>query len=246
MVQPVCNNNNGQSLNKGENGNYMVKSGDTLWDISKQHGVSLNEVIKANPQIKNPDLIFPGQMVNIPGGGSRTGSLKGLPVSKGSSPSETPDFMTPVSEKMSKNVSLPSPYGNYQDEIMASSQKYNVPPEIITAVISRETNGRNIIGDGGHGHGLMQIDDRYHGSFLRNNHNGLDPATNIDYGTSIIRDNLNRYNGDFRKALAAYNAGQGNVDRAVANGLSPDAYTTGRNYGADVLQRAREFGRFFS
>jgi hypothetical protein len=34
------------------------------------------------------------------------------------------------------------------------------PPEVLMAIASRETNMRNIIGDGGHGYGVMQIDDR--------------------------------------------------------------------------------------
>ncbi|MFN7132752.1 MAG: SafA/ExsA family spore coat assembly protein [Myxococcales bacterium] len=52
---------------------YTVNRGDCLWKIARQHGVSLNSVIAANPQIKNPDLIYPGQTVNVPGAGS-TGS----------------------------------------------------------------------------------------------------------------------------------------------------------------------------
>jgi len=250
MIQGVCSSNGGQSFDKGNNSSYTVKPGDTLWGISKSHGVNLNDVIKANPQIKNPDLIYPGQSVNIPGSGHKTGSFSGLPVSHSQGPSESPidgasnRGSLPI-ENASTRSSLPSPYNRYQNEIMTASRKYGVPPEIITAVISRETDGRNIIGDGGHGHGLMQIDDRSHSSFLRSHQNGLNPASNIDYGTSILRDNLNRYNGNYRKALAAYNAGQGNVDKAVARGLSPDAYTTGHNYGADVLQRANYFRQFF-
>lgn len=55
-------------------GSYTVKSGDTLWDIARAHGVSLSALEKANPQIANPDLIFPGQHINLPGGGSAGGS----------------------------------------------------------------------------------------------------------------------------------------------------------------------------
>ena len=51
-------------------GGYTVKSGDTLWDIARAHGVSLQSLIAANPQIANPDLIYPGQKINIPGGGN--------------------------------------------------------------------------------------------------------------------------------------------------------------------------------
>ncbi len=46
-----------------------VKSGDTLWDIARKSGVSLQSLIAANRQIKNPDLIFPGDKIKIPKGG---------------------------------------------------------------------------------------------------------------------------------------------------------------------------------
>ena len=43
-----------------------VRKGDTLWGIAQRHGVSLTALIAANPQIKNPNLIYPGDEVNIP------------------------------------------------------------------------------------------------------------------------------------------------------------------------------------
>ena len=45
---------------------YLVKNGDNLSKIAQQHGVDLQSLIAANPQIKNPDLIFPNQSINIP------------------------------------------------------------------------------------------------------------------------------------------------------------------------------------
>jgi hypothetical protein len=42
----------------------------------------------------------------------------------------------------------------------SAAATYQLPPEVLMAITSRETNMRNIIGDGGHGYGLMQIDDR--------------------------------------------------------------------------------------
>jgi len=43
-----------------------VKAGDTLSGIAKDKGVSLQSVIDANPQIKNPDMIRPGEVVSVP------------------------------------------------------------------------------------------------------------------------------------------------------------------------------------
>ena len=45
---------------------YTVKKGDTLWGIARRYGVPLTALIAANPQIKNPNLIYPGNRVNIP------------------------------------------------------------------------------------------------------------------------------------------------------------------------------------
>jgi LysM repeat protein len=51
-------------------GEYTIKKGDTLWDISEEKMKDpflWKNLWKANPYIKNPDLIFPGQKLNIPG-----------------------------------------------------------------------------------------------------------------------------------------------------------------------------------
>jgi morphogenetic protein associated with SpoVID len=44
----------------------IVKKGDTLWKIAQKYGVDVEELIKANPQISNPDMIMPGMQVKIP------------------------------------------------------------------------------------------------------------------------------------------------------------------------------------
>lgn len=45
---------------------YTVKPGDSLWKIAVRYQVGITEIIKANPQFKNPNLIYPGEKVNIP------------------------------------------------------------------------------------------------------------------------------------------------------------------------------------
>lgn len=45
---------------------YTVVRGDSLWKIAVRYRIGISEIINANPQIKNPNLIYPGQIVNIP------------------------------------------------------------------------------------------------------------------------------------------------------------------------------------
>ncbi len=53
----------------GQGVNYTVETGDTLHDIAAKYGVSTEALISAN-DLANPDLIFPGDHVTIPGAGS--------------------------------------------------------------------------------------------------------------------------------------------------------------------------------
>ena len=45
---------------------YTVQRGDSIWKIAVRHQVGMSEIIAANPQIKNPNLIYPGQKITIP------------------------------------------------------------------------------------------------------------------------------------------------------------------------------------
>ena len=45
---------------------HTVVKGDTMWKLAVKYQVGTSEIIAANPQITNPDLIYPGQVLNIP------------------------------------------------------------------------------------------------------------------------------------------------------------------------------------
>lgn len=45
---------------------YIVKPGDTLWKIAVANQTGLSELIAKNPQLANPNLIYPGNKINIP------------------------------------------------------------------------------------------------------------------------------------------------------------------------------------
>lgn len=45
---------------------YTVATGDSMWKIAVKYQVGTSEIISANPQVTNPNLIYPGQALNIP------------------------------------------------------------------------------------------------------------------------------------------------------------------------------------
>lgn len=45
---------------------HTVVKGDTMWKIASKYHVGTSEVIMANPQVSNPNLIYPGQVLTIP------------------------------------------------------------------------------------------------------------------------------------------------------------------------------------
>lgn len=45
---------------------HTVVKGDTMWKIAVKYNIGISEIKEANPQIANPDLIYPGQILNIP------------------------------------------------------------------------------------------------------------------------------------------------------------------------------------
>lgn len=100
-------------------------------------------------------------------------------------------------------------------------------------------------GDKGHGHGLMQIDDRSHREYLLTG-TWADPASNIAYGASVLLQSAAylRRKGLVDPlltlgAIAGYNAGPGRVLAFIKRGDAPDKATTGGDYARDVLRRAR-------
>ncbi|MGZ3509122.1 MAG: transglycosylase SLT domain-containing protein [Vulcanimicrobiaceae bacterium] len=103
--------------------------------------------------------------------------------------------------------------------IAQAASRHGLDPRLLAAVAAQETGGpganagRNIVGDGGHGHGLFQIDDRWH-SFA-STAAAMDPARNAEYAAGMLSGLISRYGGNIRKALSAYNAGSPNATGTV-------------------------------
>lgn len=62
------------TANAASNSVYTVKSGDTMWRISKNLHVNYGTLLKDNPQIKNPAVIYIGEKINIPGSSQSSGN----------------------------------------------------------------------------------------------------------------------------------------------------------------------------
>lgn len=128
-----------------------------------------------------------------------------------------------------------------------AAQRFNFPTPLLIAIASRETNIRNILGDGGHGHGIMQIDDRSFPDFTGSGR-AMDPRQNILKGAEVLNGKrlfLSRrgVSGPLltRASVAAYNHGEGNILSNIRNGRNVDSGTAHDDYSADVLARAAIF-----
>jgi hypothetical protein len=105
----------------------------------------------------------------------------------------------------------PLPGISFGAQITAAAESHGLDPRLLAAVAAQETggpgasSGANVVGDGGHGHGLFQIDDRYHA--FASTPQAMDPGKNANYAAGMLSGLLSQYKGDVKAALSAYNAG---------------------------------------
>ena len=99
----------------------------------------------------------------------------------------------------------------YAGKVAELSAKYDLSPTLIEALVWQESrwNAAAVSPKGAQGLAqLMPGTARYLGVDPR------DPYANLEGGARYLREQLNRFDGDLEKALAAYNAGPGRVARA--------------------------------
>lgn len=98
----------------------------------------------------------------------------------------------------------------YEKEIASAAQEYDLPPNLLASMIKKESNGDPKAVSTKGAAGLMQLMPDTAKELGVTDVN--DPAQNIRGGAKYMRQLLDKY-GDIKTALAAYNAGPGNVDK---------------------------------
>ncbi len=120
----------------------------------------------------------------------------------------------------------------HEDIIRQQSSEKRLDPSLVAAVIYAESRFRDQTSHAG-ARGLMQITPataRYiahlSGGTAFEQGDLATPQINISYGTYYLRYLLDRYEGNEVLALAAYNGGEGNVDRWVARARTSERTLT--------------------
>jgi soluble lytic murein transglycosylase-like protein len=104
------------------------------------------------------------------------------------------------------------PQAELERIVQETAVRHRVDPALVRAVIAAESGWKPDAISRKGALGLMQLVPGTAGDLGVTN--AFDPAQNVNGGVKYLRMLLERYNGDLDKALAAYNAGPGAVDRA--------------------------------
>jgi len=108
--------------------------------------------------------------------------------------------------------------------VREAAERHHVDPALVRAVIETESNWNPSARSHKGAMGLMQLIPTTAQRFGVND--AFNPKQNVDAGVRYLKTLLERYNGNLDLALAAYNAGEGAVDRA--HGVP--SYRETRNY----------------
>jgi soluble lytic murein transglycosylase len=142
----------------------------------------------------------------------------------------------------------------HEDVIRQQADEKGVDAALIAAVIYSESKFSDATSSAG-ARGLMQITPEA-AEFIARQSKATsfefkdlsDPEINIRYGTFLLKELLERYDGDEAAALAAYNAGPGNADKWGGSGLnvSDIPFPETRAYVEEVLDKQKAYRKKYA
>lgn len=125
----------------------------------------------------------------------------------------------------------PMPTAELDKLVLENSQQQGVKPDLIRGVIAQESGARPCAVSWKGAQGLMQLMPATSEQFGVKD--PFDPGQNVEAGTKLLKQLLTKYNNDVSLALAAYNAGEGRVDK---DGGVPQIAET-QNYVTDIQSK---------
>lgn len=171
-----------------------------------------------------------------------TGPLSGQPSAPAPAPSASPDEDVPESV-MLPDYAIADPARHaqaipprYAAKLAELAERFDLSPALMEAVVWQESRWREDARSPVGAQGLAQLmpgTARYLGV------NPHDPFANLEGGARYLREQLDRFGGDLEKALAAYNAGPGRVERS---GGIPNIRET-KQYVAAIIGRLADHSR---
>ena len=122
----------------------------------------------------------------------------------------------------------------YKDQIVAHSVNNNLDPYLALAVINAERGFDKYATSNKEAKGLMQITEATakevnittQSTDEINNMTIYDIDVNVEIGCNYLASLISRYNGNYYIAICAYNAGIGNVNKWIEQGIIPDNLNT--------------------
>mgnify|MGYP003197115966 CR=1 FL=1 len=122
----------------------------------------------------------------------------------------------------------------YEEYVEKYAKEYNVDPLLVFSIIKAESNFKKDAKSTSKAKGLMQIMDSTAKEIAKKNNieltdeNILDPEINIEIGTIYLSQLIEKYNS-VELAIAAYNAGHGNVDKWISQDTLKEDGTDAEN-----------------
>lgn len=182
-----------------------IAKGDTLYSLARRHGTTVEQLRAANPQIRNHHLIHAGDVLNlrtVPGVAGATPRVRSAAAATAAASGQAAPSSRPP-------AGLRPAVRRWWPMIEKAARATGVSPKVLGALVQAESEGnpgaRSSVG----ARGLTQLMPATARSVGVTNIR--DPWQQLLGGARYLKQQLDTFGGDLRKALAAYNAGPGAV-----------------------------------
>ena len=201
---------------------YSIDNQNYNYNISKSNNLnneSFDTVLKTTENYYNQNYSSSNYLVNSTGVANVPTGISGISLHNRVNTNTQEVIKNPVESLIENNIVNSNNTSNYievtnknatqkkhiEDAVKIASNKYNVDENLIKAVIKTESNfNPNAVSSAG-AKGLMQVMPANYKSLGISNPFNI--YENIDGGTKLLKQYIDKYNGDIEMALMAYNGG---------------------------------------